>query len=352
MTIDDDKLHAFMGQAVTDMAAAVSIALAMIGDKLGLYKAMAGAGPLSSAQVAERTGTTERYVREWLNNQVAGGYVSYDPKQSTYTLEDEQALALADESSPVFLGGAFDVIAACWAAEEQVTEAFRTGKGVGWHEQHPRLFGGTERFFRPGYRAYLTSSWIPSLQGVETKLTAGAKVADVGCGHGASTIIMAQAYPKSTFRGFDYHQGSIDAANKRASDAGVSDRVEFEVADAKSFGGTGYDLVCYFDCLHDMGDPVGAARHAKEVLAKDGTVLLVEPYANDQVEQNINPVGRMFYGASTFLCTPSSLAQDVGLALGAQAGEHRLSGVFTEAGFSTFRRATETPFNLILEATP
>jgi SAM-dependent methyltransferase len=352
MTIDDDKLHAFMGQAVTDMAAAISIALAMIGDKLGLYKAMAGAGPLTSAQVAERTGTTERYVREWLNNQVAGGYLSYDPKKSTYTLEDEQALALADESSPVFLGGAFDVIAACWAAEEQITDAFRTGKGVGWHEQHPRLFGGTERFFRPGYRANLTSSWIPALHGVEAKLTAGAKVADVGCGHGASTIIMAQAYPKSTFRGFDYHQGSIDAANKRASDAGVSDRVEFEVADAKSFGGTGYDLVCYFDCLHDMGDPVGAARHAKEVLAKDGTVLLVEPYANDDVEQNINPVGRMFYGASTFLCTPSSLAQDVGLALGAQAGEHRLKGVFTEAGFSTFRRATETPFNLVLEATP
>jgi SAM-dependent methyltransferase len=352
MTIDDDKLHAFMGQAVTDMAAAISIALAMIGDKLGLYKAMAGAGPLTSAQIAERTGTTERYVREWLNNQVAGGYLSYDPKKSTYTLEDEQALALADESSPVFLGGAFDVIAACWAAEEQITDAFRTGKGVGWHEQHPRLFGGTERFFRPGYRANLTSSWIPALHGVEAKLTAGAKVADVGCGHGASTIIMAQAYPKSTFRGFDYHQGSIDAANKRASDAGVSDRVEFEVADAKSFGGTGYDLVCYFDCLHDMGDPVGAARHANEVLAKDGTVLLVEPYANDDVEQNINPVGRMFYGASTFLCTPSSLAQDVGLALGAQAGEHRLKGVFTEAGFSTFRRATETPFNLVLEATP
>jgi 2-polyprenyl-3-methyl-5-hydroxy-6-metoxy-1,4-benzoquinol methylase len=352
VTIDDDKLHAFMGQAVTDMAAAISVALAMIGDKLGLYKAMAGAGPLTSAQVAERTGTTERYVREWLNNQVAGGYLSYDPKHSTYTLEDEQALALADESSPVFLGGAFDVIAACWAAEAQVTEAFRTGKGVGWHEQHPRLFGGTERFFRPGYRAYLTSSWIPALQGVEAKLTAGAKVADVGCGHGASTIIMAQAYPKSTFRGFDYHEGSIDTASKRASDAGVSDRVEFEVADAKSFGGTGYDLVCYFDCLHDMGDPVGAARHAKEVLAKDGTVLLVEPYADDDVENNINPVGRMFYGASTFLCTPSSLAQDVGLALGAQGGERRLGAVFSEAGFSTFRRATETPFNLVLEGKP
>jgi SAM-dependent methyltransferase len=352
MTIDDDKLHAFMGRAVSDMAAAVSIALVMIGDKLGLYKAMAGAGPLTSREVAERTGTSERYVREWLSNQVAGGYVTHDATTSTYTLEDEQAFALADESSPVFLGGAFDVIAACWAAEEQITAAFRSGKGVGWHEQHPRLFGGTERFFRPGYRAFLTSSWIPALAGVEAKLTAGATVADVGCGLGASTIIMAQAYPTSKFVGFDYHQGSIDTARKRASDAGVSDRVAFEVADAKGFGGTGYDLVCYFDCLHDMGDPVGAARHARDVLAADGTVLLVEPHAGDALEDNVNPVGRMFYGASTFLCTPSSLSQDVGLALGAQAGEKRLGEVFAEAGFSTFRRATETPFNLVLEAKP
>jgi SAM-dependent methyltransferase len=352
MTIDDDKLFAFMGQAVTDMAATISIALAMIGDKLGLYKAMAGAGPLTSAALAERTGTSERYVREWLSNQAAGGYVEYDPAAKTFELPDEQAMALADESSPVFLGGAFDVIAACWAAEEKITEAFQSGKGVGWHEQHPRLFGGTERFFRPGYRAYLTSSWIPALDGVEAKLTKGASVADVGCGHGASTIIMAQAYPNSTFKGFDYHQGSIDSARKRAADAGVSDRVEFEVADAKEFSGKGYDLVCFFDCLHDMGDPVGAARHAREVLAKDGSVLLIEPFANDDLEQNLNPVGRMFYGASTFLCTPSSLAQDVGLALGSQAGEQRLGEVFSEAGFSTFRRATETPFNLVLEAKP
>ena len=352
MTIDEDKLMAVMGQAVTDMSATVSVALMMLGDKLGLYKAMAGAGPRSCAQVAERSGTTERYVREWLSNQVAGGYVAYDPKAKTYELPEEQAYALADEDSPVFLGGAFDVIAACWAAEERLTDAFRTGEGVGWHEQHPRLFAGTERFFRPGYRAFLTSAWIPALDGVEEKLVRGARVADVGCGFGASAILMAEAYPASTVKGFDYHQGSVDAARKRATEAGVSDRVTFDTAHAKDFPGTDFDLVCFFDCLHDMGDPVGAARHAREALAPTGTVLLVEPYANDGLEDNINPVGRLFYGASTFLCTPSSLSQEVGLALGAQAGEQRLRDVFTEAGFSSFRRATETPFNLVLEARP
>jgi len=352
MAIDEDKLMAFMGQAVTDMSAAISVELMAIGDKLGLYKAMAGAGPITSAEVAERTGTTERYVREWLNNQVAGGYVVYDPTSGNYELPEEQAFALADEDSPVFLGGIFDVLGACWAAEERITEAFRTGEGVGWHEHHPRLFGGTERFFRPGYKANLTTSWIPSLEGVDEKLKSGARVADVGCGHGASTIIMAQAYPKSTFLGTDYHEGSIDAARTRAKKAGVSDRVDFEVSTAKEFGGTDYDLVCYFDCLHDMGDPVGAAVHAREALKPDGTVLLVEPFANDKVEDNINPVGRMYYAASTFLCTPASLSQEVGLALGAQAGEARLHNVFTEAGYSSFRRATETPFNLVLEAKP
>ncbi len=352
MPVDEDKLMAFMGQAVTDMSAALSVALMAVGDKLGLYKAMAGAGPLSSAEVAERTGTTERYVREWLNNQVAGGYIAYDPASGRYELGDEQAFALADEDSPVFLGGVFDVLGACWAAEERITEAFKTGEGVGWHEHHPRLFGGTERFFRPGYKANLTTSWIPALDGVEDKLNSGGKVADVGCGHGASTIIMAMAYPESTFTGLDYHQGSIDAARMRAEDAGVADRVDFEVATAKDFGGHDYDLVCYFDCLHDMGDPVGAAVHAREALGSDGTVLLVEPFANDKVEDNVNPVGRMFYAASTFLCTPASLSQEVGLALGAQAGEQRLHDVFTEAGYSSFRRATETPFNLVLEAKP
>jgi 2-polyprenyl-3-methyl-5-hydroxy-6-metoxy-1,4-benzoquinol methylase len=352
MAIDEDKLMAFMGQAVTDMSATVSVALMAIGDKLGLYKAMAGSGPLSPAEVANRTGTHERYVREWLNNQVAGGYITYDPKAHTYTLEDEQAFALADEGSPVFLGGAFDVVGACWAAEEQITEAFRTGEGMGWHEHHPRLFGGTERFFRPGYRANLTASWIPALDGVEAKLQRGAKIADVGCGHGASTVIMAAAYPNSTFLGSDYHEQSIEAARERAADAGVDDRVSFEVATAKDHGGEDLDLVCYFDCLHDMGDPVGAVRHARETLKPDGTVMLVEPFANDDVEDNVNPVGRMFYGASTFLCTPASLSQEVGLALGAQAGEARLREVFAEAGFSSFRRATETPFNLVLEAKP
>jgi SAM-dependent methyltransferase len=352
MAVDEDKLMAFMGQAVTDMSAAISVALMAIGDKLGLYKAMAGSGPLTSADVAKRSGTSERYVREWLNNQAAGGYVTYDPDTGRYELPDEQAFALADEDSPVFLGGVFDVLGACWAAEDRIIEAFRTGEGVGWHEHHPRLFGGTERFFRPGYKANLTTSWIPSLQGVESKLEAGAKVADIGCGHGASTILMAQAYPKSKFVGSDYHEGSIDAARKRATDAGVGDRVEFDVASAKGFNGTDYDLVCFFDCLHDMGDPVGAASHARQALKADGTVLLVEPFANDKLEDNINPVGRMFYGASTFLCTPASLSQEVGLALGAQAGEERLRQVFSEAGYTSFRRATETPFNLVLEAKP
>ncbi len=352
MAIDDEKLMAFMGQAVTDMSATVSVALMAIGDKLGLYKAMAGAGPLTPAQVAERTKTHERYVREWLNNQVAGGYIAFDPSTHTYELEDEQAFALADEDSPVFLGGAFDVVGACWAAEEQITDAFRTGEGMGWHEHHQRLFGGTERFFRPGYRANLVTSWIPALDGAESKLQSGARVADIGCGHGASTVIMAEAYPNSTFLGSDYHSESIEAARERAADAGVSDRVSFEVATAKDHGGEDLDLVCYFDCLHDMGDPVGAAQHARASLNSDGTVLLVEPFANDNVEDNINPVGRMFYAASTFLCTPASLSQEVGLALGAQAGETRLGEVFAEAGYSSFRRATETPFNLVLEAKP
>ena len=352
MEIDEEKLMSFMGQAVSDMSAAISVELMTIGDKLGLYKAMAGSGPLTSAQVAERTDTSERYVREWLNNQVAGGYVTYDATTASYELPDEHAMALANEDSPVFLGGAFDLMAACWGSEERIIDAFRTGEGVGWHEHHPRLFAGTERFFRPGYRANLTTSWIPALEGVEDKLKNGAKVADVGCGHGASTIIMAQAFPNSQFRGFDYHDGSIDTARKRASEAGVGERVTFDVAAAKEFTGQNYDLACFFDCLHDMGDPLGAASHAREALADDGTVLLVEPFANDALEDNINPVGRMFYGASTLLCTPASLSQEVGMALGAQAGEERLRQVFIESGFRTFRRATETPFNLVLEAKP
>ena len=347
--MDEARLEQFMGKAVTDMAAAMTLLLMTIGDKLGIYKAMAGAGPLTAAQVATKTGLNERYVREWLGNQVASGYIEYDAGKKRYTLPDEHAFALADEDSPVFLGGAFDLFGATWAAEDKIADAFQTGNGVGWHEHHPRLFRGTERFFRPGYRANLTSAWIPALKGVEKQLQSGAAVADVGCGHGASTIIMAEAYPQSTFTGFDYHQASIDEAEKKAAGAGVADRAKFEVASAKDYPGK-YDLICFFDCLHDMGDPVGAARHAHEALKPGGTVLLVEPFANDTLQQNLNPVGRLFYAASTCICTPNSLSQEVGLGLGAQAGEQRLRRVFMDAGFASFRRATETPFNLVLEA--
>ncbi|HEU5033297.1 MAG TPA: class I SAM-dependent methyltransferase [Mycobacteriales bacterium] len=347
--MDESRLEQFMGKAVADMAAAMTLLLMTIGDKLGIYKAMAGSGPLTSQEVARRAGLAERYVREWLGNQVASGYVEYDATTKRYTLPDEHAFALADEDSPAFLGGAFDVFGAAWAAEDKISDAFRTGNGVGWHEQHPRLFSGTERFFRPGYRANLTTAWIPAMTGVEKKLKAGAAVADVGCGHGASTIVMAEAYPQSTFTGFDYHQPSVDEAAKKAASAGVADRVRFEVASAKGYAGS-YDLICFFDCLHDMGDPVGAAEHARSALKPGGSVLLVEPFANDKLEDNINPVGAMFYGASTFVCTPASLSQDVALGLGAQAGEKRLRKVFKDAGFKTFRRATETPFNLVFQA--
>ena len=352
MAIDEGKLDAFMGSAVVDLGAAVSTALTVIGDKLGLYQAMDGAGPLTPAELAERTGTAERYVREWLSNQAAGGYVTYDPKAGTFTLPDEQAYALAQDDSPVFLGGFAQMVLSIYRDLPKIIDAFRTGEGVGWHEHDHELFHGTERFFRPGYAANLESSWIPALDGVEEKLRAGARVADVGCGHGASTIVLAQAYPNSTFVGTDYHPESIDAARKAAAEAGVSDRVTFEVASAKEYPGTGYDLVAFFDCLHDMGDPVGAAEHVRSTLAPDGTWLIVEPNANDRLEDNLNPVGRVFYGASTVICTPASLSQEVGLALGAQAGEARLRDVVTKAGFTRFRRATETPFNLVLEARP
>jgi SAM-dependent methyltransferase len=350
--IDNEKLEAFMGRVVLDMGAMISAPLMVIGEKLGLYKAMAGAGALSSTELAERTGVAERSVREWLRNQAAGGYISYDAATDTYSLPDEQALALAHEDSPVYVLGAFELIASLYADEEKITEAFRSGTGMGWHEHDHRLFCGTERFFRPGYKANLVSEWLPALDGVVEKLERGAKVADIGCGHGASTIIMAHAFPNSTFWGFDYHAGSIEQARRRAEEEGVADRITFEVAAAKDFPGTGYDLVCAFDCLHDMGDPVGAAKHVRETLAPDGAWMVVEPYAEDSVEQNLNPVGRVFYGASTVVCTPASLAQEVGLALGAQAGEARLAEVITAGGFGYVRRATQTPFNLVLEATP
>ncbi|MBI2680124.1 MAG: methyltransferase domain-containing protein [Candidatus Solibacter usitatus] len=352
MAIDQDKLGAFLGKAVGDLGATLSAALVVIGEKLGLYKAMAGAGPMTSAELAGKTGTAERYVREWLAAQAAGGYVTYDAPTGRYTLPEEQAFALAVDDSPAYLPGAFQLITSVLKDEPKLTEAFRTGKGVGWHEHDPGLFEGTERFFRPNYIANLTSSWIPALEGVEAKLKKGARVADIGCGHGASTILLAKAYPNSTFAGFDYHGPSIEKANQRAAAAGVADRAKFHVAKAKEFPGKDYDLVAFFDCLHDMGDPVGAAVHVRQSLAKDGTWMIVEPFAGDKVEDNLNPVGRLFYAASTMVCTGASLSQEVGLALGAQAGEARLREVVTGGGFTRFRRATQTPFNLVLEARP
>jgi SAM-dependent methyltransferase len=348
--LDESKLHEFVMKAVGEMGAAMNAALIVIGDKLGLYKAMAGAGPLTSAELAAKTGTTERYVREWLAAQAAGGLVAYDAATQKYTLPPEQAFALADEMSPVFLPGAYYIISACMKDEAKIADAFRNGNGVGWHEHDACLFFGTERFFRPNYRAHLIDEWIPALDGVEAKLKAGAKVADVGCGLGTSTILMAQAYPKSTFSGFDYHPESIEMAREAAKKAGVSGRVNFEVAKAKDYPGREYDFVAFFDCLHDMGDPVGAARHVRETLAPGGAWMIVEPFANDKLEDNLNPIGRIFYAASTMLCTPASLSQEVGLGLGAQAGEGRLANVLRSAGFGSVRRAAETPFNIVLEA--
>jgi 2-polyprenyl-3-methyl-5-hydroxy-6-metoxy-1,4-benzoquinol methylase len=352
MPLDQEKLNQFLQKALSDFGATFHAALVVIGDKLGLYKAMANAGPVTSAELAERTGTAERYVREWLAAQAAGGYVTYDPAAGRYSLSEEQAFALADENSPAFMPGAFQLATSAIKAEPKISEAFRTGAGVGWHEHDPGLFHGTERFFRPGYAANLVSAWIPALDGVEARLRAGAHVADVGCGRGASTILMAQAYPRSTFVGFDYHQPSIERAGQLADEAGVSDRVSFAVAKAKDYPGRNYDFVTFFDCLHDMGDPIGAAAHVLETLRKDGTWMIVEPFAHDRVEENLNPVGRAYYSASTLICTPASLAQEVGLALGAQAGEARLQKVVTAGGFTRFRRATETPFNLVFEARP
>jgi 2-polyprenyl-3-methyl-5-hydroxy-6-metoxy-1,4-benzoquinol methylase len=352
MEIDRSKLEQFVGKAVGDLGAALNAALVVIGDKLGLYKAMAEAGRVTPAELARRTGTVERYVREWLNAQAAAGYVTYDAANERYSLSPEQTVALTDEGSPAFVLGGFQAMTAAMKAEPRLAEAFRTGRGLGWHEHDPALFEGTERFFRPGYNASLVSSWIPALQEVEPKLNKGARVADVGCGLGASTIIMAKAYPNSQFVGFDYHPLSIERARQRAAEAGVTDRVTFRVASAKNFEGTGYDFVTFFDCLHDMGDPVGAAKHVHKTLTPDGTWMIVEPLASDRVEDNLNPVGQVFYAASTMICTPASLAQEVGLALGAQAGEARLRDVVTQGGFRHFRRATQTPFNMVLEAKP
>jgi ubiquinone/menaquinone biosynthesis C-methylase UbiE len=350
--VSETKLHDFVMKAVGEMGAAMNAALIVVGDKLGLYKAMAGSGPMTSEEVAKKTGTLERYVREWLSAQAAGGFVEYDASTKRFTLPPEQAFALANEDSPVFLPGFFYIVEAVMRDEPKLTEAFRTGKGVGWHEHDACLFAGTERFFRPNYRAHLVAEWIPSLGDIEAKLKAGGRVADVGCGLGTSTILMAQAYPKSTFVGFDYHPKSIELAHEAAAKAGAGDRVKFEVGSAKEYPGKGYDLVAFFDCLHDMGDPEGASRHVLASLDPGGAWMIVEPAAGDKLEDNLNPIGRVYYGASTMLCTPASKSQEVGLALGAQAGEAALSKIMKSAGFSRVRRASQTPFNIVLEARP
>jgi 2-polyprenyl-3-methyl-5-hydroxy-6-metoxy-1,4-benzoquinol methylase len=348
--IDEAKLERFMEQFVGDLGAALTGPLVMIGDKLGLYRAMADGDPVTPRELAERTDCRERYIREWLCQQAASGYVEYDAADGTFTLPPEQAMALADEDSPAFIPGAFQLAAAVVKDEPHIAERFRSGEGFGWHEHHADLYTGTERFFRPGYLANLVQNWLPALDGVVEKLAEGARVADIGCGHGASTILMAEAFPASHFVGSDYHEGSIQAARAAAERRGVADRVSFEVASAKDFAGGPFDLVCVFDALHDMGDPVGAARHVRASLAPGGTWMVVEPWAGDSIEENLNPVGRIFYGGSTMLCTPASLSQEVGLALGAQAGEQRLTEVLNEGGFASVRRAAETPFNIVLEA--
>ena len=350
MPLDEAKLNEFMGKAVLDMGAAMHAVLIRLGDRLGLYKAMADSQPVSPAELATKTGTHERYMREWLNANAASGYVMYDPATKKYTLPAEQAFALAVESSPAFLPGFYQIISSCFHDVEKMEEAFKSGKGVGWHEHHHDLFHGTERFFRPSYGANLIQSWIPALGGVDAKLRAGAKMADVGCGLGASTILMAKEYPKSEFYGFDYHEGSIVMAREAAQAAGVGDRIHFEVAPAKSFPGKDYDFVAFFDCLHDMGDPAGASAHVRSTLKADGTWMIVEPFAENAPEMNHNPVGRIMYSASTMLCVPASMSQEVGAALGAQAGEEKLREVVMAGGFGTFRRATQTPFNMVFEA--
>lgn len=347
--INEDKMNAFLGKVVGDFGASLSSALVYIGQKLGLYKALADAGPATPAELAQRTDTNERYVREWLINQAAGGYVEYDAATGRYGLTPEQAVALTDEHSPFYVGGGFFVIKAMTGAVSRIEDHFRKGGGMLWGEHDPDLFIGTEKFFRPGYSAHLVATWIPSLTGIEEKLKSGGKVADVGCGHGASTIIMAQAFPNSRFFGFDNHEASIQHARETAQAAGVTDRVTFTVADARTFPGEDYDLICFFDCLHDMGDPLGAARHASAVLGKDGSALIVEPMAGNTVEENFNPIGRTFAAASTLCCTSNSLALD-GPALGAVASEDAIRDKVISGGFKQFRRATETPFNRIFEA--
>jgi SAM-dependent methyltransferase len=351
MAVDGNKLQDLIGKMLGDVGAAMGTALVLIGDKFGFYKTLAATGPLTPAELASKTGTVERYVREWASAQAAAGYINYDAASGRFSISPEQALVLADENGPAFFPAMYEIAAAAVRDEPKVANVFRNGGGVGWHEHDACLFRGTERFFRPGYAMHLVSEWIPALDGVKEKLERGARVADVGCGHGASVILMAKAFPKSKFFGFDYHQPSIDRANEIARAEGVADRVSFERAAAKDYPGT-FDLVAFFDCLHDMGDPVGAAAHVKTSLAKDGTWMVVEPFGNDRLEDNLNPISRVFYAASTMICVPGSLSQEVGKGLGAQAGESRLREVLAAGGFSRVRRATATPFNLVLEARP
>ncbi len=351
MTINQGNLDAFMGSMIGHMTGAALCYSVWLGDELGFYRKLAGSGPRTADSLAESTGCNARLVREWLDAQAAGGLLAYNVETDTYELSSEAAMALSDDTSPVFVACAMNALGSMFMDVQKTVTAFRGDGALSWSEHHPCLFSGTEWFFRTGYRAYLTTSWIPALEGVEAKLTAGACVADVGCGHGASVVAMATAYPQSTFTGFDFHSPSIETCHKRAREAGVSERARFEVASATSYSGQ-FDLICFFDCLHDMGDPVGAARHARKNLRPGGTVLLVEPFAIDSRPRNIaeNPMATLFYVASTCICTPNSLSQDVGLGLGAQAGEMKLREVFKEAGFNHFRRAAQTPMNLIIEA--
>jgi SAM-dependent methyltransferase len=350
--IDGAKLEQFVFRAVEEVGATLNTALVVMGDRLGLYKALDGAGGLTPSELAERTATAERYVREWLNAQAAGGYITYDPESGRYELPPEHAIALAQPDSPAYLPGFFQIALGSVSDSPHIVDVARDGDGFGWGEHGHDVHEGCERFFRTGYNTHLVERWLPALDGVVEKLERGARVADVGCGHGASTILMAKAFPNSTFVGTDYHDGSIATARARAEEAGVADRVRFEATPAAAYAGSGYDLVTMFDCLHDMGDPVGAAQHVRETIARDGTWMIVEPAAGDRVEDNLNPVGRAYYGFSTLLCTPASLSQEVGLALGAQAGEARIRDVAIAGGFTRFRRAAETPFNLVFEARP
>jgi len=350
MDANPDKLNVFIGKMLGDVGAAMNASLMLIGDKLGLYRTLSEKGPFTSAELAQATKTSERYVREWLSAQAASGYVEYDAASGKFSMTPEQTLVFGNDESPVFMGAVGDLVAATFLDEPKVTDAFRTGRGVGWNKRSECLFCGTARFFRSGYKHHLVQEWLPALDGVVEKLERGARVADVGCGHGISTRLMAEAFPKSRFAGFDYHPGSIEAARRATKDGGLADRVRFDVHSANTYPAGDYDLVCFFDCLHDMGDPVGAMKHVRETIAADGTCMLVEPFAHDRLEDNLNPVGRIFYAASTVICTPASLDQEVGMALGAQAGEARLRDVANKGGFTRFRRATETPFNLILEA--